>query len=68
MLFTKSPLLASILGAVNSFVPGLKISSLDDTFAALTVPVLTEVNIGKYEAFVVVSLVIVIPALMVDHV
>jgi hypothetical protein len=65
MLFTKNPLLASILGAANSFSPGLKISSLDDTFAALMVPVLTEVNIGKYEAFVVVSLVIVTPALIV---
>jgi hypothetical protein len=68
MLFTKSPLLANIFGAVNAFVPGLNISSEDDTLAALIVPVLTEVNIGKYEAFVVVSLVIVTPALMVDQV
>jgi hypothetical protein len=63
-LFTNKPLLATIFGAVNAFVPGLNISSEDDTLAALIVPVLTEVNIGKYEASVVVSLVILMPALI----
>jgi hypothetical protein len=54
-----------MFGAAKTLVPGLKISSVDDTFAVLMVPLVAVVNIGKYEAFVVVSLVIVTPALIV---
>jgi hypothetical protein len=50
------------------FVPGLKINSVDATLAALIDPLVAVVNTGKYEAFVLVSSVIVTPAVTVAYV